>query len=349
MASFPSAAASFAPMDIRSESRLLTVWLSNREDTFPSATTVIHPVLQDPYETYSSDTPLLPSSVGSSSPQNQPPDALSLTERLIPPGISWIAPQPVNDILGTQRVSEGPTQLTLSNEPVSALREPWFNSFSEGCSTNTQSDTYAARLVSSIQWTNEPTFDLLAEAFRSQYSLAFAGPWVSNTATSRIMVFQKAVENQLVEQMSEVNLLIFQACVRKSALVAFDLSIDFGAPKMLSRACYLGAMFRNGLVCEGDVLYALARLARLAKGVEHFQAFYYLLMEAGTELYSQSCAAREIKQHALVLWDTITEEDELVNSLPSGWYILVNELIGGIESRSHPYQLKDPEEEPWFN
>jgi hypothetical protein len=84
-------------------------------------------------------------------------------------------------------------------------------------------------------------------------------------------------------------------------------------------------MFRNGSVCEGDVLYALARLAGLAKGVEHFQAFYYLLMEARTELYSQSCAAREIKQHALVLWDPITEEDELVNSLP--WYFVRTSLV----------------------
>jgi hypothetical protein len=227
MASFPSAGTSFAPMSTRSESRLLTVWLSNREDTFPSATAVFHPVLQDPYETYSSNTPLLPSSVGSISPQNQPPDALSPTGRPILPDSSSLTPQSVNNVLAAKRVSEGPNQLTISDGPDSALREPWFNSFSEGCSTNTQSDMHAARLISSIQWTNEPTFDLLAEAFRSQYSLAFAGPWVSNTATSRILVFLKAVEKQLDEQMGEVNLLIFRACVCKSALVAFNLSIGF--------------------------------------------------------------------------------------------------------------------------
>jgi hypothetical protein len=84
-------------------------------------------------------------------------------------------------------------------------------------------------------------------------------------------------------------------------------------------------MFRNGLVCESDVLCALASLARLAKGVEHFQAFYYLLMEAGAELYSQPCTAREIQRYALVLWNTITEEDELVNSLP--WYFVRTSLV----------------------
>ena len=63
------------------------------------------------------------------------------------------------------------------------------------------------------------------------------------------------------------------------------------------------------------MLCALARLARLAKRVECFQAFYYLLTEAGAELCSHPRTVLEIQEHVWALWDTVTKSDEPVSSL----------------------------------
>jgi len=87
-------------------------------------------------------------------------------------------------------------------------------------------------------------------------------------------------------------------------------------------------------VCGADVFYALARIARLAKRLEHFQAFYYLLVEAGAELYSQPCAIREIRQHAWVLRDALTDSDEPVSNLR--WHIVRQPLVSPPVSSTKP-------------
>ena len=203
------------------------MWPSDRDNTSPFTPALIYPAIQEPLETPSLDALLFPSSIGSSNPQSLPFDGLPPGETQILTDSFWIATQPVDGVhLKAHCASQDRTQLTIPDDSDPMLRELRWDSFFDGCSTNSQSDLYAARLVFFGSWTDESTPNLLARMFRSQYSQAFTGPWVPNSATSRVIALLKAVEKQLGKQMGTVTLPIFRACVCHSVVEGFHLSIN---------------------------------------------------------------------------------------------------------------------------
>ena len=332
-------------MGTRPESRLLLRGRicrkpSNGEDDLSLTTGSVHPANQEPEEIYSTSGP---SSVGSSRPQSQLSDALSLALGQTLTDGPWINLRSVDNIPRIYPAFEASSQLIASNNSnsVAQLRELWYHSFDDGCWSNEQWDLYATHLVACGPWFDISTPNLLAKMFMSQYFRVFANPWAFSTGTLRIMRFLEAVENHLKEQRGMVMLLKFQVCMRQAALDAFHLSIDLvsvfplthclrylidlqAARNILAHACFLGAMFRHGPVHEEDMLCALARIARLAEHIGHFQAFYYLLMEAGEAICSQPRAIQEIQQHAWELMDTLISNREPVRGI--SWYYVRSPL-----------------------
>jgi len=236
MASISSTAtSSISSLDTRSNSRLIVGGLitresSNQENPFPPATARVCSANREPYEIPSPYALSLTSGVESNHFQDQPPDTLTLSVRRTTAYGSWITPQTAQpkDNLETCRISNASSQRIVSsdfNSPPQLL-ELWIKSFLDGCWSNTQSDLYAARVVSYGPWTAKSTPDILAKMFRAQYTRAFTDPWVFNTGTSRVTEFLEAVTSCLERERGLLLSLEFRACLRRSALNAFHLTID---------------------------------------------------------------------------------------------------------------------------
>jgi len=227
---FSTATSSISSLDTRPNSRLIVRGLitresSNQENPFPSATARICSVNREPYEIPPLYALSLASGVESNNFQNQP-----LAVRRTTTYGPWISPRTARpkDDLEACRISNASSQRTVSSDLNSPpqLRELWIKSFLEGCWSNTQSDLYAARVVSYGPWTAKSTPDILAKMFRAQYARAFTDPWVFNTGTSRVTEFLEAVTSCLERERGLLLSLEFRACLRRSALDAFHATID---------------------------------------------------------------------------------------------------------------------------
>lgn len=196
---------------------LVTRKSCNQGGPFPLTTAHIVSANREPIDTPS---PYALSGVGSNRPQSRYRTVLPLTVR------HTVASAEPRDNLETYRILNPSSQRTISTNSPAELRELWYNSFLNGCWSNTLSDLHTAGVVSYGSWTDKSTPNLLAKMFMAQYSRAFTNPWVFNTGTLRVIKFLEAVGRQLKKERGVLSFLEFRASVRKSAVDAFHLSID---------------------------------------------------------------------------------------------------------------------------
>jgi hypothetical protein len=88
----------------------------------------------------------------------------------------------------------------------------------------------------------------------------------------------------------------------------------------------------HGSVSGDDILCALARIVRLAKNINYYQAFYYLLAEAGAEICSQPRAILEVRRHCWVLGDALLKSDQPDRGLR--WYIVCSLVPSCLANRT---------------